>query len=118
MRALGAALLICLWPDGFRCGTHAIHGLRLQRRAGNTDECPAGHYMMGVEARTGGWFDQIAVVCGRLRGDGSLVRANTLDRRGGGGGAATQSICNENEAVSQLRAWRTDGFQIRSVELT
>ena len=73
--------------------------------------------MMGIEARTGAWFDQIAVVCGQLRGDGSLARTKTLDRRGGGGGVPNAGVCSDNEAVSQLRAWRTDGFQIRSVEL-
>jgi pimeloyl-ACP methyl ester carboxylesterase len=118
MRALGAALLIFV---GLTASVSArtefdVYGARGD--AGHTDQCPAGQYMMGVEARTGAWFDQIAVVCGALQGDGALVRAKTLDRRGGGGGAPAESICGTNEAVSQLRSWRTDAYQIRSIELT
>ena len=37
--------------------------------------------------------------------------------RGGPGGGPTEAVCGVNEAVSQLRAWRSDGYQIRSIEL-
>jgi hypothetical protein len=98
--------------------TNAMRALGARGDAGRTDECPAGHHMMGIEARTWAWFDQFAVVCGALQGGGALVRARTLDRRGGGGGGPGESVCGTNEAVSQLRSWRNDSYQIRSIELT
>ena len=57
MRALGAAVLICV---GLTASVSArtefgIYGANGD--AGNTDECAAGHFMMGVTARTGAWFD-------------------------------------------------------------
>ena len=118
MRLVIAALLICFGlgsPASART-EFALYGARGDE--GHTDECPAGQFLMGVEARAGAWIDQVAVVCGALSADGSLVRKDTLHRRGGDGGASTESVCGSNEAVSQMRAWRNDTYQIRSIELT
>lgn len=66
--------------------------------------CGEGEAMVGISARTGGWFDSIGPICVRVNDDGTWQGQSfpRLGTSGGDGGTATQMTCNTDEAISGI----------------
>ena len=82
-----------------------------------SDQCPLGSYMVGVVGNTGAWIDQITVVCGAAKDDGTVKGSKSLPSRGGTGGAFNSVLCEKNEVVYSIGADRAEGYQILQVAL-
>lgn len=76
------------------------------------DECPAGSYLVGVVGNAGAWLDQITVVCGKPKPDGTYGGAKSLPSRGGSGGAFKKALCPPNYAVGSAKIYRDDEYHI------
>jgi hypothetical protein len=77
--------------------------------APQTQDCPAGQYVVGLSGRTGWWIDAIVPVCAPW--DGRLLQAGSPHARlpvGGHGGGSNQQSCPAGSAVA---AWKVEGVR-------
>lgn len=118
MRSLLLALVICLGlPLSVSARTEfEIYGARGDR--GDTAECPAGSFMVGLSGRTGGWIDQIKVECGKQEADGSIGAPRPTAAFGGEGGEPQGAFCDKDAVATEFFTGRTPGYQIAFVALT
>lgn len=82
---------------------------------GATDEFPAGSFLVGLVGAAGSWVDQITVVCGQQRSDGSISGSTRLVSRGGSGGSLQTALCGTNEVVTEISLQRTKNCQIAAI---
>jgi hypothetical protein len=65
--------------------------------------CPANHFLVGVQGRTGSWIDRIALMCRKLTGpdytSGSQMITSAV---GGSGGSPTETSCALGSAVRRV----------------
>ncbi|UPJ44139.1 hypothetical protein IVB40_08875 [Bradyrhizobium sp. 40] len=67
--------------------------------------CPANKYLIGVNAKTGAVVDQISIICGALKGDGTIgdVSEDKEHPHGGNGGSPlTKRACGNSEIIHGL----------------
>ena len=90
------------------------------------DECPAGKYMVGLKGRvsipqySGGWIDQITLVCAAIRPDGGTTdRSQSRFFWGGEGGSAVDGECRGAAFVTRVKLWTAGMYgSIRFMEIS
>ena len=66
-------------------------------------QCPPGHFLVGLEGRTGLWIDQITALCARwerTQTQSSLGFPVRVGRFGGAGGGPRSVVCPGNSVIS------------------
>ncbi len=83
------------------------------------DECDRGHYLVGVEIRTGSWWDRVTILCAPSTANGGVGKSTygAPGRGGMGGGFAKQYKCVENSAVVSAQITLTKQNQVAWVTL-
>ena len=80
----------------------------------NIDNCPAGEFLVEVDARSGNWMDQISITCAKL--DPTTMSTpgprSKGPPRGGNGGNPTSKECNPDHII------RGVGITIRGMKGT
>ena len=75
---------------------------------GFRDICEPGTYILGFHARIGAWFDAIGVHCGVVLPSGENRITSSKLTRGGGGGRASEMMCENGQVVGALRFGQSD----------
>lgn len=80
--------------------------------------CPADQYLVGFQARSGAWIDQLKILCARITPD----RVTVIDRKtrraafGGKGGSPSEIYCGNKELISGIQSALVDhGKYVHSI---
>jgi hypothetical protein len=78
--------------------------------ASATEECEAGQYLVGVQLRSGAWWDQLTIACAAPQADGTFGSLSFGTPRGGiGGGEPKLYRCPDNQVITGADLEFTEG---------
>jgi hypothetical protein len=107
-----AALIISFFGNFLHAAAIEFAPVGMHGDAGARDVCPTGHYLIGANARTGAWVDQISIRCSPpINPDGIFGYGPPPPgpKRGGEGGSPSDKTCGLNEIVFGMGLLHTDG---------
>ncbi len=83
-----------------------------------TDECPAGQYLVGLNARQSTYVDQVQIICATIGADGAFgPELYYGPERGGRTGTPLESACNRGVVVAAELTMAASNRQMFNVEL-
>jgi pathogenesis-related protein 1 len=118
--AIAALLLgICVLSFTSRAEAQTIPAEGASGAHQDADKCPGASYLVGFVVRSGGWLNQIAIICSPVDATGKTGAPNFGPLRGGNGGAPPHNTtCLVNEvAVGVILHFMPDKRRVRGIEL-
>src|SRR5258705_2527850 len=105
--AIGAFLVALMLGLGPANAEHQLPTLGGGGGGETSDRCAPGSYLIGVRIKSGGWVDQISLICAEIiQNDRNYRNVTTHDDRrfgGNGGGDFKERKCEAGERVESFR---------------